>query len=230
MKTLYIITGLFMIHICVGGQEPQTIMMDNNKISIDRVKPELQYIFPVFQNGLVILKNHIEVKCQLNYNFLTDEVLYIDEKGEKMALANLDDVLQVYIGTRLFIPISKAYYEVVEKGTVSLVYKWNCNIVEIGKEGALGILTDAPSVYQINQMSFDAKTWKLDVDKEANLTVEVIPYLRIKSKCIPIKGEKDFLKAFPGKNFEIKRYVDQNHLDFKKEADLRRLTIYCNSL
>jgi len=82
----------------------------------------------------------------------------------------------------------------------------------------------------MNQMSFDNRTWKLDVDKKAVVTVVVVPYLLINSKCVMIKGGQDFAKAFPGNKSEIKLYIEQNPVDFKKEADLRRLTIYCNSL
>jgi hypothetical protein len=230
MKTFTFFLSLLVIQIFTFGQTPQTITMDNNKLSIKDVKPELQYIFPDFQNGSVILKNHPEVKCKLNYNFLLDEVLFIDETGKKMAIANPQDVLQVYIADRLFIPASKGYFEVIEKGTVSLVYKWTCNIVEKGKEGAMGISSDAPSIYQMNRMSFDAREWKLDVDKEAVIAVEVVPYLKIRSKYIQVKGARDFLKAFPGNSSRIKDYIEQKPVDFKKEADLRRLTKYCNSL
>jgi hypothetical protein len=230
MKTIAFFSSLLVIQICTFGQTPQTITVDNNKISLEAVKPELQYIFPDFQNGSVILKNHPEIKCRLNYNFLLDEILFIDETGGKKAIANTQDVLQVYIADRLFVPASKGYFEVIERGEVSLVYKWTCNISDKGKEGALGITTDAPSVVQMNRMSFDAREWKLDVDKEAVIAVEVVPYLKIRSKYIPVKGIKDFLKAFSGKKSEVKEYIDKNPVDFKKEADLRRLTRNCNSL
>lgn len=230
MKTLPLFLSLLAIEICTSGQTPQTITMDNNKISLELIKPELQYIFPDFQNGRVVLKNHAEVKCQVNYNFLLDEVLFIDENGEKMALANPDEILQVYIASRLFIPSSKGSFEVIENGMVSLVYKWTYNIVDKGKEGAMGILSDAPSIYQMNQMSFDAKNWKLDINKKAVLTVEVIPYIKVGSKYVPVKREKDFFIALPAKKQEIKQYIIKNPVDFKKEADLRRLTKYCNSL
>ena len=212
------------------AQKPQTITLDNNRTSADIINPELQYLFPDFQSGRVVLKDKKIIKCQLNYNFLTDEVLFIDETGKEMALANPQDVQRVYIGNRLFITISKGYYEVIENELVSLLYKWKCNIAEKGKEGALGITTDAPSVYQMNQISFDSRTWSLDVDKEVEVSVEVIPYLKTRSKCVLIKGAKEYLKAFSDKRSEIKLYLGQNPVDFKKEEDLRRLTKYCNSL
>jgi len=219
-----------LVPILMLAQDPQIIILDNNKTTANVVNPELQYLFSEFQDGSVTLKKGKPIKCRLNYNFMTDEMLFIDEKGNKMALANPGDILTIYIGNRMFIPVSKGYYEIIEKAAISLVYKWTTNITEIGKAGVLGIVTDAPSVYQMNQMSFDNRTWKLDVDKKAVVTVVVVPYLLIKSKCVRIQGWSDFAKAFPEKKAEIKSYSAQNLVDFKKETDLRWLTIYCNSL
>ena len=230
MRTLYFFLIQLVFSSGLIAQTPQIVKMDNNRISAENIKPELQYLFPEFQNGRVILKDSKVINCKLNYNFLLDEILFINEYGKQMALANPQDVRQVYISNRLFIATSKGYFEVIEQEPVSLVYKWTCNITDKGKEGALGISTDAPSVYQMNQISFDARTWKLDVDKEVVVSVEVIPYLQVKSKCVLIKGVKDFIKAFSGSNSEIKQYIKQNPVDFRKEADLRRLTKYCNSL
>lgn len=230
MKTLYFLLFLLAVPFLLYAQAPQTVKLDNNKVSSEAINPELQFLFTDFQNGKIIMKDSKIINCQLNYNFLTDEMLFIDAKGKEMALANPHEVADVYIGNRLFIPSNKGYFEVIEKGTVSLLYKWICNFTDAGKEGAMGIAKDAPGMYQMNQISFDARQWKLDVDKEAVVTVKVIPYLRVKSKYVLIKGEKDFLKAFSGKRNEIKIYLGKNPVDFRKETDLRRLIKYCNSL
>lgn len=230
MKTLFFSLLMLATPYFICAQTPQTIKLDNNKVSSKAIKPELQYLFADFQNGKVIMRDSKIINSKLNYNFLTDEILFIDAKGTIMALANPHEVTDVYIGNRWFITTNKGYFEVIEKGTVSLLYKWICNFTDAGKEGALGIAKDAPGMYQMNQISFDARTWRLDVDKEAVVTVKVIPYLRIKSKNVLIKGGKDFLKAFPGKRNEIKMYIDKNPVDFRIETDLRRLTKYCNSL
>jgi hypothetical protein len=230
MKKLYFLLILIIVPISLMGQNPQIIKLENNKTSAEVINPELQFIFPDFQNGYILFKDRTRISCQLNYNFLMDEVIFIDTNGRKMALANPLEVLYVIIANRKFISTDKGFFEVIEPGGTSLLYKWICNISEKGKEGALGLQTDAPSVYQMNQISFDAKTWKLQVDKEAIVKVVVVPYLYVKLKPLPVKGGTDFIKAFPDRKSEIKLYLDQNPVDFKKEADLRRLTRYCNSL
>jgi hypothetical protein len=230
MKTLYFFLSLLLIDACLLGQTPQTVILENNIVSSESIRPELQYIFPDFQKGSVFSQDKNAVVCLLNYNFLLDEVMFLDSNGKKMALANPQDLLYITIANRKFIPSSKGYFEVVEPGNISLVYKWTCNIVEKGKEGALGITNDAPSIYQMNQISFDSRTWKLDVDKEAVVDIKVIPFLKTRTKYIIVKGEKDFIKTYAGKRSEIEAYLIKEPVDFKREADLRRLTKYCNSL
>lgn len=230
MKTLYVIALFLMASEYLVCQTPQKIIVKNNKATSEMINPELQQIFPGFQKGSIYYKGERPIECNLNYNFLLDEILFLNEKGEKMALANPQDVSKVIINDRTFIPSPKGYFEVIENGEVSLVYKWICRISKVGKEGALGISTDAPSVYQLNRFSFDAREWKMGVDEEAVAAVEVKPYLKIDSKFIQITDAKSFMKAFRGEKIKLNQYIDQNSVDFKKEADIRKLTRYGNSL
>lgn len=114
MKSLPYHIILVLFPLLTYAQTPQTVTMDNNKVSSRAIKPELQFIFPDFEPGRVVLKDRKVINCKLNYNFLLDEVLFIDENGKQMALANPHDVLPVFIVNRLFIPISGGYYEVIE--------------------------------------------------------------------------------------------------------------------
>lgn len=230
MKKLAFLLSLILVPVLVPGQTPQKIIVDNNKVSAESIKPELQQIFPDFMSGRIHYKDNLSVKSQLNYNFLLDEILFINEKGEKMAIANPEELSYVLITDRKFIPSPKGYLEVIESGEASLVYKWICSISETKKEGVLGLSTDAPSVYQLNRFNFDSRERKMDVDKEAVAFIEVRPYLKVKSKYFLIKGEETYYKAFKGKYSEIKTYLMQNPVDYKQESDLRRLTKFCNSL
>lgn len=224
---------LFFILISPGylfSQGSQKIKIDNNKASAESIRPELQQIFPDFRSARISYKGMPPIACRANYNFLFDEIMFINEKGEKMALANPGDLQQVKIENRTFIPSPKGYFEVIESGDVSLLYKWVCRITEARTEGALGLSTAAPSVYQMKRISFDSKEWNMEVDKEAMASIEVIPYLKAKSGFISVKGPQSFKKAFRSKNNEIRDYLDKEPVDFRSEADLRRLIMYCNSL
>lgn len=231
MKTIY---SFFVLLLITSGylfcQAPQKVTIDNNKVSTNDISPELQLIFPDFRDGSIHYKTLRPIKCKLNYNFLLDEVLFLNEKGEHMAIANPEDLTYVIIENRKFIPSEKGYFEVIENDNISLLYKWTSRISKAGKEGALGLPTDAPSVYQMNRISFDSKEWKVGVNEEAVVYVEVRPYFKAYSKFIPATNPKSCYKAYPEKKALIRAYLEQNPVDFKSESDLRRLTRYCNSL
>lgn len=214
---------------CLYSQANQKVVIDNNKVAAEQLNPEFQQIFPDFRSARIAYKGLSPISCKANYNFLLDEIHYLNEKGETMAIANPLDLSFVMIDNRMFIPGKKGYYEVIEKGDVSLVYKWVCRIRSKSREGALGLSTDAPGVYQMNRISFDSREWNTKVNEEGLASVEVIPYLKTKNRIIPVTGQGSFLKAFHDKE-SLRKYFEINTVDFHKEADLRQLTVYGNAL
>jgi hypothetical protein len=220
---------LLIIPAVLYSQESQSILIGNNKVAADQLGPEYQQIFPDFRTSRVFYKGLSPINCKANYNFLLDEIHYLDEKGDTMAIANPKDLSYVMIGDRMFISSEKGFLEVIEKGDVSLVYKWICRIRSKSREGALGISTDAPGVYQMNRISFDSREWNMKVNEEGLASVEVLPYLKTKSRIISITGETSFLKICHNKD-SLRKYLNENPVDFHKEMDLRRLTIFVNSL
>jgi hypothetical protein len=211
------------------SQKSQKILIDNNNVAKEQLSPEFQQIFPEFRNSRVVYRGLSPISCKANYNFLLDEIHYLNEKGDTMAIANPHDLSYVLISDRMFIPSKKGYLEVIEKGNVSLVYKWVCRIRSKAREGALGISTDAPGVYQMNRISFDSREWNIKVNEEGLASVEVIPFLLAKSRIILISGEVSFLKAFHNRE-ALKKYLIENPMDYHKESDLRRFTEYGNSI
>lgn len=222
--------GILLANATVWGQASQTIIVRNNKVAASDIAPEYQQIFPGFRDATIIYKGMAPIKCQANYNFLLDEIHFLNEKGEKLAISNPIDLTQVIIDNRVFIFTPKGYVEVIEKGDIWLVYKWSCVFTGKTKEGAYGIKKDTPGIYQMNRISFDSREWNMDVDQEAITFVEVKPYLKSKGKLIHANSLHSFIKAFGKDKFTIKEYAEHNDIDLNKEADLRKFVKFANSL
>lgn len=228
-KKMLILYVFLIAPVFMYAQGNQKVLIKNNTVRSGQLNHEFQQIFPDFRNARVVYKGLSPIRCKANYNFLLDEIHYLNEKGDTMAIANPQDLSYVMIEDRMFIPNQKGFYEVIEKGNVSLVYKWVCRIRSVSREGALGISTDAPGVYQMNRISFDSREWNMKVNEDALASVEVIPYLKTKSRMIAVTGEGSYLKAYHNKE-PLRKYLDNNPVDFHKEADLRRLSVFANSL
>jgi hypothetical protein len=102
---LIIPAGLF-------SQESQKILINNNKVAAEQFGPEFQQIYPDFRNSRVVYKGLSPINCRANYNFLLDEIHYLNEKGDTMAIANPRELSYVIIGDRMFIPSEKGFLEV----------------------------------------------------------------------------------------------------------------------
>ncbi|MDR2556762.1 MAG: hypothetical protein LBC49_03510, partial [Bacteroidales bacterium] len=77
-------------------------------------KDSIVFAFPDFTRGTVVLKDGSQVKTSLNYNYLNQNVLYIDDKtGQELKLDNLKDVALIEIGKRYFVPVLMGLGELV---------------------------------------------------------------------------------------------------------------------
>ncbi|WP_027393275.1 hypothetical protein [Aquimarina latercula] len=56
-------------------------------------------------------------------------------------------------------------------------------------------------------------------------------YIEIDGKMVHLKmNKRKIVKSFPGKQSELKSYINKEGLNFKKEVDLVRLVAYYDTL
>ena len=70
------------------------------------------YLFPEFIQGEVRLKSGTITGSRLNYNALTEEMIF-ESNGKYLAIAKPESVDTIYIQGRKFIPEGKIFYEIL---------------------------------------------------------------------------------------------------------------------
>ena len=97
------------------------------------------YLFPGFVQGIVLLKNGKTDPKLLNYNCLTEQLVF-DNRGR--ILAAPDDQLQrvdtVYIQERKFIILNGKVVELIDHGSWNLCVEHKCNLKDQGKDVGYG--------------------------------------------------------------------------------------------
>lgn len=66
------------------------------------------YVFPEFREGVVKKKSGAENKALLNYNSITQEMIF-DKDNQKYALSEINTIDTVYIDKTKFIPVDSAF-------------------------------------------------------------------------------------------------------------------------
>lgn len=233
MKSKLFLLLCLLVPMILVGQIEQNVTYKRNLVLNEVVSSEYQYIYKEFQNGQIQYKDKQISKAKLNYNTLLDEVHFINEQGKIMTVANPQDIALITIGKVFLIPgPNLGYYEIIENGNISLLFKWKCKVIEKAKTGAYGLANSTHKIEQLDKvislnMTYD--NYELEKSQIANISVVITPYLKKGSKIIPANKLKGFFKAF-GHKTEIQQFINQNPIDFSREENLVRLTKFCNTL
>lgn len=95
------------------------------------------YLFPEFTNGVVLMKSGEKNEASLNYNSLTEEMIF-DNRGVKLAIGQLELVDTIYIGGRKFFLLDNKFVELIYKSKSEVYAEYKCSVKDPGKPAAYG--------------------------------------------------------------------------------------------
>ena len=183
------------------------------------------YVFPEFKEGMVKMKSGAENKALLNYNSITQEMIF-DQNNQKFALSEINTIDTVYIGKTKFVPVDSVFYEVIGTNTpYNLYVQHKCDIQQPGKDVGYGTTTQTSAV---NSLSGYYNRVTSGVNPLYNLQLpsdfKISPYtefcLKKGNGYLKISNQKQLQKIFPTKEAEIKAYLKTYKPDFKNQKDM----------
>jgi len=232
MKKISFILVLLMYSVFLNAQRQATeINLAPHDTINFKVADSTQFALPAYSNGVVVYKDG-NAGGRLNYNYLTEEMLFINPKNNKVqALTNIENVLLVYINKRRFIPTGNRnqFAELItfeEESGLAVCRK--VKIIPIGKEGAYGIISPTSSINTYDaQIGGRESTVKLKTSHTARVDVENQYFWWSDGKLKPIKNAKSFSKIFgQEKGEKIAAFIHEEHLNLHKEGDLLKVADY----
>jgi len=196
-------------------------------ISQDETIVESPYLFPEFTAGKVRLKTGNVKESKLNYNILTEEMVF-DNSGTYLAFANNELIDTVYIKDRKFVFIEKLFYELIEKLPVSLLQRHFCTLIPPGKSSGYGG-TSQTSAIQSNSSFYTSKgTYDLKLPDDYKIQPD-FEYILVKEGTLyRANNVNQVVKCFPEKKDTIKKFAKENKTNFRKNEDVATLIKFCN--
>ncbi|MCW3081286.1 hypothetical protein [Segetibacter sp.] len=184
------------------------------------------YVFPDFVEGTVKQKSGEINKALLNYNSLTEEMIF-DQAGQKLALDKTGNIDTVYILNRKFIPFGNIFYEVATNTPTALMIQHKTEVIPPGSNTGFGTSQTA-AISNITDLKRAGSAYKLKLPDEYQLAPKTAFWLKRNNNYYAIKREKDFEDLFSDKADEIKKYVKANKIKFNNMNDLIKVTLYSN--
>jgi hypothetical protein len=188
-----------------------------------------QFLFQDFVTGKVILKNGLSQSAKLNFNTVSEKIVYKKE-NEVYDIINIRMIDAVIINDRTFVPFGNTFHELLLIAPIPLLVKHKGEILPPGKTVGYGGKSLVSSVETLTSVNLPRGYYNLKLPVDYSVKIEKIYLISVDGDLCRFVNERQFLKIFPEKVTELKEYIKQNHIRFEKSSDIIKLIIHCNEL
>lgn len=200
---------------------------------INKIPRNAVFLFDDFTTGSVYIKHGSTTYAKLNYNTLLNEMQFLDNQNNIMAISNCNDVLLITINNQNFYHISgRTFGQLIFDGDVRLlaIRHTECN-VDDSKSGAYGLQSETSSITNIRKDSPVFGQYR-SMEVYRNIKYKIVDEYMLEKdgKFFRVKNKNAFIKALPGYKKEIEMYFATNNIEISKESSLIEITKYCNQL
>jgi len=188
-----------------------------------------QYLFPEFSKSVVITKTGESSNSVLNYNTVAEKMV-IEMGSVLLNMTNIETVDTIIIQNRKFVPVNQVFYEVLVNGPSSLFIQHKSNLIPPGSPAGYGSTSQTSSIKNYSKMTSGSGALNLEIPSDFTINPAPVYWIRKSGNVFSFYNKRQFLKIFPEKNDEIKKFIKQNHLKMIKRDDLIKLVNYCNEV
>lgn len=205
-----------------------------------RIKPRMKieevipfrklYVYPQFTAGIVGLNEGGFVSALLDYNLLLQEMQFINDLGDTLALSDESGVKFVVIKSDTFL-YNKGFYQVIQTfDNVKLAKRQDLHIADIQKKGANDFPYSAGAIDTYNHQ-FGATGYNLLSSQDVILGEGIRYYISVDENNFVQALKKNLYDGFDERHSnEIMKYIKDQNVNLNKEPDLIILCKFLSSL
>ena len=186
-------------------------------------------LIPRFTKSVVKLKTGVINTAILNYNTVDQEMVFMQNK--LFLVLNEPQLIDtVFLANRTFVPFEKGFYELLVKAPVTLFIQHKSYVEFEGYPTLYGAKSQTNAPSYVRQIY--GATGAIDLKIPAGFKViDDSQFWICKNNVMSVfETKRQFLKIFPDKENELKKFISKNNIDFKKGEDVIKLINYCNEL
>lgn len=185
------------------------------------------YVFPDFTNGSVLMKSGQQHQALLNYNALSEEMIFVD-KGTKLAISKeeKEKIDTVYIKGRKFFVLDGRFLELIYRSGYELYAEHRCDVKYPGKPAGYGGTSETSSISTYSGVYSGGILYELRLPDDFSIKPYLIYWLMKDGKINKIVNLKQLNKVFGDRKDQIKEYVSSNKTDYNDMESMVGLIRY----
>jgi hypothetical protein len=188
--------------------------------------PEVtHYLFPEFTKGGVLMKTGIRNEAELNYNSLTEEMIF-ETRGTKLALGQLELIDTVYILDRKFIPKENIFFELIYKSKYLLYAVHKCKLMEPGKPAGYGGTSQTSAITSFSRYFAGGRAYEMKLPEGLQTQSSVNYWIEVDGKLNKFLSIRQLSKLLIGKENVLKAYTKKHEVEYDDQKSIVDLLKY----
>ena len=191
------------------------------------------FFYPQFTSGKVFFMDGTKAAAKMNYTRLYDQMLFIGNKGDTLALADEKIIKFISIDQDTFY-FDEGYIRLIaNNGVVKLAEKQVWVVADVRKIGTHNRSTSTVAVTSLSNYSDEtarAKSYDLLINEDILMRKETQYYFGDEYNHFVRAGKKKLLLLFPKEQLSIENYLKENKVNFDKKDDLEKLAQFLGQL
>jgi hypothetical protein len=185
------------------------------------------YLFPEFTQGVVLMKSGIRNKALLDYNSLTEEMIF-ENNGKKLAIGKeeLELIDTVYIKDRKFFTLNNKFFELVYHSKCDLYAEHKCSILLPGQPTAYGGTSQTTSITSFSSINSGGRLYELELPKDYEIKPYTYYWLKKNGELNKFINMKQLMKLYNDKKDLFKAYVKKHDVKYDNQDSIVQFIKY----
>lgn len=232
MKPLLLLFFILIGYTNLSAQDSTYVTIKTGTSVGDVLAPAEIYYYPQFTKGEVFFRGGTKATAKMNYTRLFDQMLFIDLKGDTLALAEEKTIKFIAINQDTFY-YDEGYIRIIgDNDYVKLAEKQVWVVADIRKTGTHNSSTSTAGITSARTFRHgnDVARNNLTLNEDIVLRKETQYYIGDEYNHFVRAGKKRLLQLFPKEQRSIENYLKENKVDFDKKDDLEKLAQFLGQL
>jgi hypothetical protein len=226
---IFFVVGVLFLN-NVSAQQRKIYVVKAGEIPSEVLPVEAMYEFPQFKQGTVYMRDGSASTTKLNYNILLNEMQFITNKGDTLAIAYPETIKNLTIDTSYYLYDKTYIHVIVQIDSFRLGKKQLYLQSPYRTRSGYDAPTGAGSITTYSSLSSGFTNAKLQVKKDVQFEKEVLHVISDKFNHFFKADKKSFLNIFSKKRNEIENYMNENKINYLRQDDLEKLLMFCVSV
>ncbi|HEV8273336.1 MAG TPA: hypothetical protein VGQ04_18610 [Chitinophagaceae bacterium] len=230
MKKLLFLVVILSFSLCLVAQSRKSFSVNPGKKIVEEIPITDIYRYAEFKMGEVSLKNGTAANVKLNYNSVFGEMQYIDPKnGDTLSLAEEKNIKFIAVEKDTFY-FDEGWLELI--GGTSTVRIAKKKLLEITNREKIGAMEVAGfgAIETYNKYTGSQHMKDLVAKEKLTFTEHVSYYFGDRFNHYSRANRKGLLKLYGDSSEKIDKWISENKIDLSNEDDLKKLSVYLQSL